>query len=93
MPDEVSYNWDNCKDSGMTSKESIDDHSPLTYFDLVKRDVAERGFDVAGVLKLYQRFVKPSYDNYVYPTKRNADVVRSTLPCFQVPIAVLAFIR
>ncbi|CAO3572297.1 unnamed protein product [Mortierella alpina] len=41
----------------------------------IKRDVAERGFDVAGVLKLYQRFVKPSYDTYVYPTKRNADVV------------------
>ncbi|KAF9405406.1 hypothetical protein BGZ94_003563 [Podila epigama] len=41
----------------------------------IKRDVAERGFDVAGVLKLYQRFVKPSYDNYVYPTKQNADVV------------------
>ncbi|KAF9542146.1 Uridine-cytidine kinase-like 1 [Mortierella hygrophila] len=41
----------------------------------IKRDVAERGFDVTGVLKLYQRFVKPSYDNYVYPTKKNADVV------------------
>ncbi|KAG0380637.1 MAG: uracil phosphoribosyltransferase-domain-containing protein [Linnemannia gamsii] len=41
----------------------------------IKRDVAERGFDVAGVLKLYERFVKPSYDNYVYPTKKNADVV------------------
>lgn len=49
------------------------------YYELVKRDVAERGFDVAGVLQLYQRFVKPSYDNYVYPTKRNADVVCSTL--------------
>ncbi|KAF9907533.1 hypothetical protein EC991_010829 [Linnemannia zychae] len=41
----------------------------------IKRDVAERGFDVSGVLKLYQRFVKPSYDTYVYPTKKNADVV------------------
>ncbi|KAG0371234.1 uracil phosphoribosyltransferase-domain-containing protein [Gamsiella multidivaricata] len=41
----------------------------------IKRDVAERGFDVSGVLKLYQRFVKPSYDNYVYPTKKSADVV------------------
>lgn len=53
-------------------------------YELVKRDVAERGFDVAGVLTLYQRFVKPSYDNYVYPTKRNADVVCSTLRCFHV---------
>ncbi|KAG9068664.1 Uridine-cytidine kinase-like 1 [Linnemannia hyalina] len=41
----------------------------------IKRDVAERGFDVTGVLTLYQRFVKPSYDTYVYPTKKNADVV------------------
>lgn len=44
---------------------------------LVKRDVAERGFDVNGVLQLYQRFVKPAYDNYVYPTRHNADVVCS----------------
>ncbi|KAG0232092.1 Uridine-cytidine kinase-like 1 [Actinomortierella wolfii] len=41
----------------------------------LKRDVAERGFDVQGVLQLYQRFVKPAYDNYVYPTRRNADVI------------------
>jgi uridine kinase len=46
---------------------------------IVKRDVAERGFDIAGVLKLYQRFVKPSYDNYVYPTKKSADVVKKYL--------------
>ncbi|KAG0258018.1 hypothetical protein BG011_003597, partial [Mortierella polycephala] len=41
----------------------------------IRRDVAERGFDVTGVLKLYKRFVKPAFDTYVYPTKRNADVV------------------
>ena len=59
---------------------------------IVKRDVAERGFDVSGVLKLYQRFVKPSYDNYVYPTKKNADVVSVHQSCMQASFGMLDMI-
>ncbi|KAF9215354.1 Uridine-cytidine kinase-like 1 [Podila verticillata] len=59
----------------MDLKVFVDTDTDICLARRIKRDVAERGFDVAGVLTLYQRFVKPSYDNYVYPTKRNADVV------------------
>lgn len=59
----------------MDLKVFVDTDTDICLARRIKRDVAERGFDVAGVLKLYQRFVKPSYDNYVYPTKKNADVV------------------
>ena len=41
----------------------------------IRRDVAERGRDVARVLDQYEATVKPSYDQYVQPTKRHADIV------------------
>ncbi|KAG0001493.1 hypothetical protein BGZ80_007410 [Entomortierella chlamydospora] len=59
----------------MDLKVFVDTDADICLARRIKRDVAERGFDVAGVLKLYQRFVKPSFDTYVYPTKKNADVV------------------
>lgn len=59
---------------------------------IVKRDVAERGFDVSGVLKLYQRFVKPSYDTYVYPTKKSADVVSVNQSYMQASFEMLEMI-
>ena len=41
----------------------------------IKRDVKDRGRDVAGVLEQYQRFVKPAFDSYVSPTKKTADII------------------
>ena len=51
--------------------------SPLHPFLLcrIQRDVACRGRDVAGVIGQYTRFVKPAFDNYVAPSRRNADVI------------------
>jgi len=41
----------------------------------VRRDISERGRALAGVLEQYRKFVKPSYHNYVEPSKRYADVI------------------
>ncbi|KAJ1650055.1 Uridine kinase [Dispira simplex] len=41
----------------------------------LQRDVSERGRDLAGVLNQYERFVKPSYETYIHPTMRNADII------------------
>ena len=41
----------------------------------VRRDIAGRGRDIHGVLDQYFRFVKPSYDLFVEPSKRHADVI------------------
>ena len=49
----------------------------------IRRDVKERGRDVDGILDQYLRFVKSSYDNFVQPSSRHADIVRlSTSSCF-----------
>jgi len=36
----------------------------------ILRDISERGRDLEGVLLQYQRFVKPSFDDYILPTKK-----------------------
>ncbi|CAG8571845.1 6686_t:CDS:10, partial [Ambispora leptoticha] len=41
---------------------------------LVDRDINERGRDLHGVLQQYTRFVKPSYDDFIHPTVKNAHV-------------------
>lgn len=41
----------------------------------IKRDVAERGRDISGVLHQYTRFVKPSHDEFIAPSRRTADIV------------------
>lgn len=41
----------------------------------IKRDIAERGRGVEDVLAQYNRFVKPSYDEFIKPTMRYADII------------------
>jgi len=41
----------------------------------IKRDVAERGRNMEGVLEQYLRFVKPSFDNFVQPSSKFADII------------------
>lgn len=41
----------------------------------LRRDIAERGRDVQGVLQQYSQFVKPAFDDFIYPTMKFADVI------------------
>jgi len=41
----------------------------------VLRDTKHRGRTVESVLEQYERFVKPSYDQFIAPLKRKADVI------------------
>ena len=41
----------------------------------IKRDTADRGRDVHGVIEQYTKFVKPMFDAYVSPSKKYADVI------------------
>lgn len=41
----------------------------------IQRDVAVRGRDVGGVIEQYTKFVKPSFDQFVGPSRRYADVI------------------
>lgn len=39
------------------------------------RDIAERGRCTDSVLDMYFRFAKPGYDNFIFPSCRNADLI------------------
>ncbi|XP_074592618.1 uridine/cytidine kinase UKL1, chloroplastic-like [Curcuma longa] len=41
----------------------------------IRRDTVERGRDVNSVLEQYRKFVKPSFDDFVLPSKKYADVI------------------
>jgi uridine kinase len=45
----------------------------VRYLLLVKRDIAERGREIQGVLDQYYKFVKPGYDDHIHPTMKYAD--------------------
>ena len=41
----------------------------------IKRDMESRGRDLAGILEQYERFVKPSTEAFVGPSKAHADII------------------
>lgn len=41
----------------------------------LRRDIAERGRELEGVLKQYNKFVKPAFDYYIEPTMSHADII------------------
>jgi len=53
----------------------IDTDSDIRLARRMKRDIAERGRDIDGVLKQYIKFVKPSFEDYIQPSKKYADVI------------------
>jgi uridine kinase len=55
------------------------------------RDIQERGRDLQGALHQYFKFVKPSFDEWVEPCKRYADVIIPNIgPCInEVAIDVI----
>jgi len=53
----------------------IDTDSDIRLARRMRRDIAERGRDIDGVLKQYTKFVKPSFEDYIQPSKKYADVI------------------
>jgi len=41
----------------------------------ILRDISERGRTIADVLEQYNRFVKTSYDEFIKPTMKYADII------------------
>ncbi|KAG4089367.1 uridine kinase [Neocallimastix lanati (nom. inval.)] len=53
----------------------IDTDSDIRLARRMRRDIAERGRDIDGVLKQYTKFVKPSFEDYIQPSKKYADII------------------
>jgi uridine kinase len=59
----------------MNLKVFVDEDADVCLARRIRRDAAERGRSVDSVLSQYERFVKPSFENFILPTKRHADIV------------------
>uniref|UniRef100_A0A672IPN6 Uridine-cytidine kinase-like 1 n=1 Tax=Salarias fasciatus TaxID=181472 RepID=A0A672IPN6_SALFA len=53
----------------------VDADSDIRLVRRLRRDITERGRDIEGVIKLYNKFVKPAFEQYIEPTMRLADIV------------------
>jgi len=59
----------------MDIKIFVDSDSDTRLARRILRDMKERGRDLETILLQYQKFVKPSFDEYILPTKKYADVI------------------
>ncbi|KAI6700763.1 hypothetical protein NL676_015087 [Syzygium grande] len=59
----------------MNMKIFVDTDSDIRLARRIQRDTIERGRDIQGVLEQYDRFVKPSFDEFILPSKKFADVI------------------
>lgn len=62
----------------------VDTDSDIRLVRRLQRDIMERGRDIVGVIKQYNKFVKPAFEQYIEPTVQVADIVvpRGETLCF-----------
>uniref|UniRef100_A0A8C4QAH6 Uridine-cytidine kinase n=1 Tax=Eptatretus burgeri TaxID=7764 RepID=A0A8C4QAH6_EPTBU len=53
----------------------VDTDSDIRLVRRLRRDISERGRDIHGVIKQYNKFVKPAFEQYIEPTMQLADIV------------------
>ncbi|CAN0904064.1 Pentatricopeptide repeat-containing protein GUN1, chloroplastic [Linum grandiflorum] len=59
----------------MNMKIFVDTDSDLRLARRIQRDTVERGRDVQNVLDQYAKFVKPSFEEFILPSKKYADII------------------
>ncbi|KAK3413116.1 hypothetical protein EUGRSUZ_I01725 [Eucalyptus grandis] len=59
----------------MNMKIFVDTDSDIRLARRIQRDTIERGRDIQDVLDQYDRFVKPSFDEFILPSKKFADII------------------
>jgi len=53
----------------------VDTDADVRLLRRIKRDIVERGRKIEGVLKSYNRFVRPAHNDFIRPTMRKADLI------------------
>ncbi|XP_031380913.1 uridine kinase-like protein 5 [Punica granatum] len=59
----------------MNMKIFVDTDSDVRLARRIQRDTVERGRDIQNVLEQYERFVKPSFEEFILPSKKYADII------------------
>lgn len=53
----------------------VDTDADIRLMRRIKRDIVERNRDLVGVLKSYNKFVRPAYIDFIKPTMRYSDLI------------------
>ncbi|XP_056278514.1 uridine-cytidine kinase-like 1 isoform X2 [Pseudoliparis swirei] len=67
----------------------VDTDSDIRLVRRLRRDISGRGRDIEGVIKQYNKFVKPAFEQYIEPTMRLADIVVPRGGCNMVAIDLI----
>ncbi|XP_014664424.1 PREDICTED: uridine-cytidine kinase-like 1 isoform X2 [Priapulus caudatus] len=59
----------------MDLKVFVDTDSDIRLARRLRRDISERGRELEGVLKQYNKFVKPAFEHYIAPSMAHADII------------------
>ena len=59
----------------MDIKLFVDTDDDIRLLRRVERDLRERGRELTGILNQYHRFVKPSFEEFIRPSMKRADVI------------------
>jgi len=59
----------------MHMKIFVDEDADVCLCRRIRRDTEFRGRTLSQVLNQYEKFVKPGYDEFIFPTKRHADII------------------
>ncbi|PSS30405.1 Uracil phosphoribosyltransferase [Actinidia chinensis var. chinensis] len=59
----------------MNMKIFVDTDSDVRLARRIQRDTVERGRNIENVLDQYTKFVKPSFEEFILPSKKHADVI------------------
>ncbi|KAM5581806.1 uridine kinase-like protein 5 [Rosa sericea] len=59
----------------MNMKIFVDTDSDVRLSRRIQRDTVERGRNIQNVLEQYTKFVKPSFDEFILPSKKYADII------------------
>ncbi|KAD4386352.1 hypothetical protein E3N88_26521 [Mikania micrantha] len=59
----------------MNMKIFVDTDADVRLARRIRRDTGEKGREIGMVLDQYSKFVKPSFDNFILPTKKYADII------------------
>nr|XP_019960587.1 PREDICTED: uridine-cytidine kinase-like 1 [Paralichthys olivaceus] len=53
----------------------VDTDSDIRLIRRLKRDISQRGRNIGGIIKQYNKYVKPAFEQYIEPTVQVADIV------------------
>ncbi|XP_052188630.1 uridine kinase-like protein 5 isoform X2 [Diospyros lotus] len=59
----------------MNMKIFVDTDSDVRLARRIQRDTVERGRNIENVIEQYTKFVKPSFEEFILPSKKHADVI------------------